>query len=439
MAPPNRTTRTGGNVPGRFWFALGLMAIIALTQSACQPIVAVRAIHSPAPTPIGFIAAPTASPSDSPAAASAFTLSGLWTFGTGAAVWGAPAVRDGTVYFGSDDGTLYAVDAQTGNLRWRFATQGIVRSQPAIAGTSVYFASDDGYLYAVDTQSGAQVWRTEIGNFVPRDKREKLGTSTDPTGFDYIQSSPVVAEGQVYIGSVDGNIYALSAESGKMVWAFRTGAKVRATPAVADGVLYIGSWDKCMYALDAHTGQLRWKTALAGEVQSTALVANGLVYTASRKGSVVALNAQTGEIEWEYAYGRNMWVESSPQLVGNVIYIGSSGYRPVIGLDSLTGKPFTLFLTSAFHWSTPAIVQDTLYIGVTSFKQDPVNKGGLIALKLVDGKIADVNRESAFFPVPEREAAEGNWSGVASSPIAQDGIIYFGGLDGKAYAVRPVP
>jgi len=152
---------------------------------------------------------------------------------------------------------------------------------------------------------------------------------------------------------------------------------------------------------------------------------------------VVALDAQTGEKKWEYDYGRNMWVESSPQLAGNIIYIGSSGSQIVVGLDSQTGNHFTLFSAKAFHWSTPAIVKDTLYIGATSFRTDAVNRGGLIVLKLVDRKFFDPSREDAFFPVPEREKAEGNWSGVASSPVLQNGIVYFGGLDGTLYAIRP--
>jgi outer membrane protein assembly factor BamB len=363
----------------------------------------------------------------------------MWTYKTGAAVWGTPAVSDGTVYFGSDDGNLFAVDAQNGSLRWKFLSQGIVRSRPALLGGLVYFASDDGYLYAVKAQAGTQAWRTDIGDYLPRDGR-KIGTSTDPAGFDSLQSSPVVGNGQIYIGSLDGKIYALAADTGKISWTFKTGQKVRATPTLADGVLYIGSWDKSMYALNALTGQVRWKTLPigSGEVQTTALVANGLVYTASRKASVVALDAQTGEKKWEYDYGPNMWVESSPQLVGNIIYIGSSGSKVVLGLDSQTGKPVTFFFSKAFHWSTPAIAGDTLYIGGESFKTEE-NKGGLFALKLVEGKISDPEYEYWLFPVPGRETLENNWSGVASSPVVQSGIVYFGGLDGALYALRTTP
>lgn len=411
----------------QFWYAFSPLVLITLLVSACQPTVAVTETPTTAPLP-------TASPTASPIPTTGPTPEVVWTFKAGAAIWGTPAISDGTVYFGSDDANLYAVDAQNGSLRWKFLTQGIVRSRPAIVGELVYLASDDGYLYGAEVQSGAQAWRTDIGNSLPRDKREKLGTSTDPTGWDYLQSSPVVVNGQIYIGSLDGNVYALAADTGKINWTYKTGQKVRAMPTLADGVLYIGSWDESMYALNALSGQMLWTTPVGGEVQSTALVANGLVYTASRKASVVALDAQTGEKKWEYDYGRNMWVESSPQLVGNIIYIGSSGNKTVLGLDGQTGKVFTMFFSQAFHWSTPAIVDDTLYIGATSFKQE-VNKGGLFALKLVDGKISHVSQEYWFLPVPERESAEGNWSGVVSSPVVQKGIIYFGGLDGKLYAI----
>jgi outer membrane protein assembly factor BamB len=413
----------------QFWYAFSSLVLVALLVSACQPTVAVTETPTTAPLP-------TVSPTASPVSTTVPTPEAVWTFQTGAAIWGTPAISDGTVYFGSDDGNLYAVDAQNGSLRWKFLTQGIVRSRPAIVGELVYFASDDGYLYAVEAQSGTQAWRTDFGNSLPRDGR-KLGTSPDPTTFDYLQSSPVVVDGQIYIGSLDRNVYALAADTGKINWTYKTGQKVRATPTPADGVLYIGSWDESMYALDALSGQMLWNTPVGGEVQTTALVANGLVYTASRKASVVALDAQTGEKKWEYDYGHNLWVESSPQLVGNVIYIGGSGgNKMVLGLDSQTGKASSFFFSIFYHWSTPTIVDDTLYIGGNSLKAD-VNKGGLLALKLVDGKISD--HEYWFFPVPGQETLESYWSGVASSPVVQNGVIYFGGLDGILYALSTAP
>jgi hypothetical protein len=80
---------------------------------------------------------PTASPTASPVSTTVPTPEPVWIFQTGAAIWGMPAISNGTVYFGSDDGNLYTVDAQNGSLRWKFLTQGIVRSRPAIVGELV--------------------------------------------------------------------------------------------------------------------------------------------------------------------------------------------------------------------------------------------------------------------------------------------------------------
>jgi len=407
-------------------FSLG---IIALLIGGCQSKVTLGENPTTVPTH-------TASPASSPIPATVPAPEPAWTCQTEGAIWSTPSLTAGVVYFGSDDGNLYALDAQTGRLKWKFLTQGMGRSRPAVAGDLIYFTSDDGYMYALAARTGVQTWQTDISNFMPADKR-KIGGSSDPTGFDYKQSSPVVSDGKVYIGSLDGNIYALEAGTGKVDWTFTTGQKVRATPALAEGVLYIGSWDETMYALEALTGQLLWKKPVGGEVQSTALVADGTVYTGSRKASVVALDALTGETKWEYDYGKNMWVESSPVLVGNIVYIGSSGDKWVLGLDSQSGKADSFYFSEAFHLSTPTIADDVLYIGGLTYKTEVHRdtKSGLFALKLVDGKLSNPDDENPLFHVPEPEILENNWRGVAGSPIVQDGLIYFGGLDGTMYAV----
>ncbi len=163
---------------------------------------------------------------------------------------------------------------------------------------------------------------------------------------------------------------------------------------------------------------------------------DGLVYCASRKASVFALDTRNGEIKWEYFYGSNMWVESSPRLYNGMLYIGSSGSMKVVGLEKGTGKEFTKFNSNAFHWSTPAITDGILYIGGVGFQDS--DKGGLYALRLVDGKIAHPFQFHWRFNTSETLEADGNWSGVAVSPLVADGVIYFGGLDGKFYAV-PIP
>jgi outer membrane protein assembly factor BamB len=62
-------------------------------------------------------------------------------------------------------------------------------------------------------------------------------------------SSPAVANGTVYVGSDDSNIYALNATTGKLTWSFTTGDEVISCPAVVNGVVYVGSYDSYVYAI----------------------------------------------------------------------------------------------------------------------------------------------------------------------------------------------
>ena len=110
-------------------------------------------------------------PSDGPT-----TLSELvWTFKTDVRnVWfgSSPAIADGVVYVGREDGRLYALDARTGQEKWSFTTFHSVVSSPAVAGGMIYIGSFDGRLYALDARTGQEKWsfKTEIGRASCRER-----------------------------------------------------------------------------------------------------------------------------------------------------------------------------------------------------------------------------------------------------------------------------
>jgi outer membrane protein assembly factor BamB len=317
---------------------------------------------------------------------------------------------------------------------WKFGTGGIVRSCPSISNEIVYIASDDGFVYAIHAKDGGPAWKTDIGNAYPHEERVNLGTSPSPSGFDYRQSSPVFADGLIYVGSFDGNVYALDANDGKVVWKFKTGAKVRATPTIFNGVVYIGSWDGKSYALEAKTGKPLWYAPVQGQVQSTALVVDGMVITASRKASVQALDLQTGELVWEYSYGPNLWVESSPRLAGDKIIIGSSGSNTILGIDYKTGELAWMFSAGSFTWSTPLPIDDTVYIGGAGFNKQGYS--GMFVLQVTNKNLPFNNVKRRVFSVLDTLENSGTISGVAGSPVMADGTLFFGALDGNLYAVK---
>ncbi|HET7722252.1 MAG TPA: PQQ-binding-like beta-propeller repeat protein, partial [Acidimicrobiales bacterium] len=218
------------------------------------------------------------------------SLATAWTAPTGNGVYSSPAVAGGSVYVGSDDGKLHAFDAagvtncsagppRTCSPLWTAATGGAVRSSPAVSGGTVYVGSDDGKLYAFDA---AGLFNCAAGP--PRTCLARWVTTTGAT----IRSSPVVANGVVYVGSDDAGLYALNATTGMVIWKTITGGAVRSSPAVAGGSVYVGSDDKAVYALDAATGAVQWKTTTGAAVRSSPSVADGVVYVGSDDAGLYA-------------------------------------------------------------------------------------------------------------------------------------------------------
>src|SRR5207344_2567233 len=92
------------------------------------------------------------------------------------------------------------------------------------------------------------------------------------TGGPVFFSSPAVANGVAYVGSADGNLYALNASTGAFLWSYTTGSFVGSSPAVANGVAYVGSVDGNLYALNASTGAFLWSSTTGGAVGSSPAV-----------------------------------------------------------------------------------------------------------------------------------------------------------------------
>lgn len=180
----------------------------------------------------------------------------LWRFRTGAAVQSSPALQNGLLYFGSNDGHFYCLDAATGTLKWKFKATDGISSSPALANGMVYFQANDNHFYALDAQTGRKRWNFPASPSVPFDGHCPVCPSEEG-GWDYWVSSPAVDGSKVYFGSGDAHIYSLNALNGKVNWKYKTGARVRSSPAVFQNTIYAGSLDGKMYAVDAERGTLR--------------------------------------------------------------------------------------------------------------------------------------------------------------------------------------
>jgi len=361
-------------------------------------------------------------PSAAPAAASRLATA-RWTFPTGGEVWGSPSLSDGVLYIGSEDGFLYALDAKTGGLKWRFQAAKGVRSRPAAGGQLVCFLSDDGFLYAVERSSGKLRWKFDTHTaLVPH---SALGDSD--SRWDYLQSSPTFDGNLVIVGSGNSNLYAVDVTNGHEKWHYTTGDCVRSSPVVRNGTVYFGSWDNSVYALDSQTGAEKWKFDTKGIVQATPAVLGNTLIIGSRYPYVFALDKATGVEKWRFNYFGS-WVESSAAVTADTVYVGSSDYLHLFAIDLTNGKRKWAFKTSGYSWSSPAVEGDVVYIGTArASKRHPKDGGDVYA---VDAK---TGREVWRFQTDRQGPSF--LKGVVSSPAVGNGLVYFGALDGKVYAV----
>jgi outer membrane protein assembly factor BamB len=387
-----------------------------------------------------------------------------WKFKTNGPVLSSPTVTQNTVYIGSNDHYLYALSVADGTELWKYKTDSRVASSPAVYAGRVYFGSYDGNIYALDAQTGKLRWKfTSKGEqrFTAKHLHgSEPAAESMPDPFDFFLSSPTVTQKTVYVGSGDGNVYALDSESGALRWSFKTGNVVHASPAVADDTVYIGSWDSFFYALNAKTGEVRWRFKTGEDpaifnqvgIQSSAVVAGGLVYFGCRDSRLYALNATTGAKVWDLD-NKGSWVISTPIVLDRTLYFATSDSGLFHAVDAKTGA--SQYSLSFNHWpmfSSPAIAGRVLLIGS--------HAGTLIAIDLdkhatawtyrTDGAVrnaaaytqknGDPDYGKAFSDDFYDDLIVGVWrmmsvGAVLSSPAIRSGIVYFGSTDGYVYAV----
>jgi outer membrane protein assembly factor BamB len=230
----------------------------------------------------------------------------LWRFKTGMTE-SPPLIVDGTIYFGSHDKKLYALDAETHRVKWTFTTGDKLKGAAGYSKGTVYFGSYDNKVYALDARTGKERWSgSAVGNFY---------------------GSPAVAYGRVFIGNTDGRVYAFGARSGDLIWARATGDWVYSSPAVWERTVYAGSYDDHFYALDAGTGDVRWRFDANAPISGSPVILDGIVYFSTLKGRTFGLDARNGKKIWDFPDG-----EYNP-LVADEERVYLIGHLRIYGLE----------------------------------------------------------------------------------------------------------
>eukprot|EP00947_MAST-08B_sp_MAST-8B-sp1_P001001 g1001.t1 len=312
---------------------------------------------------------------------------------------------DETVFVGSNDKKLYAINVANGTKKWEFETGGYVDSSPALSSDdkTVFVGSHDGKLYAINVADGTKKWEFETGY--------------------YVWSSPALSSDDktVFVGSHDSKLYAINVADGTKKWEFVTRGNVASSPALSsdDKTVFIGSHDKKVYAINVADGTKKWEFVTGDIVWSSPALSSDdkTVFIGSRDKKLYAVNVADGTKKWEFVTRGK--VDSSPALSSDdkTVFVGSLDSM-LYAVNVVDGTLKWEFRTFFFVDSSPVISSDgkTVFVGSQDDK--------LYAINAADG-------------TKKWEFVTGAYISYSSPALSSDDkIVFFGSWDKKLYAVN---
>ena len=340
-----------------------------------------------------------------------------WKLSTNGVIFSSPAIdENGVIYVGSNDNNLTAVNSN-GSIKWTFPTGNWVDSSPALShdGTEVYVGSWDNKLYAISTTDGSEVWSYETNS--------------------YVTSSPAVGiNGRIYFGSMDSIFYALE-NNGSKAWEYFAGQPIFSSPSIGqEGTIYFGDENGTLHAVNPD-GSVKW-TYEVEEVADTnksilsspALDASGNIYFGSGNGYCYSLSddGEQASLNWKYQTGDR--VDASPVLgsTDEVFFVSRDGYLRSLPLFSATTDNLANweeFVGDVFYSSPVVDANGRVYvIGYTGGGENH-----LFAYDANGSKAWDSNVSDPPFSI----------DAVVDSSLLldQNGALYFGCFDKKLYSL----
>lgn len=217
------------------------------------------------------------------------------------------------------------------------------RIKPIVAYNKVYSASREGDVVAFDKESGDKVWQADLSDI--HDERSFWDSRVSAL----VAGGPVAGMKKVFLGTENGDVFALDAETGELIWQAKIKGEVITPPAIDSGILVVNSASGVLKGFDASTGEEIWKVeqdvpALTLRGISTPVIASGGVLIGSGKGELGVYILEKGQAGWTTEVGeatgstelqRVIDVDSAPVVFGDKVYaISARGNLVAIELKS---------------------------------------------------------------------------------------------------------
>lgn len=313
----------------------------------------------------------------------------VWSFKTNDEIRGSACVKEDRVLFGSYDGSLYALEAATGDFLWEFKSGGGITATPVVHKSIVLVGSGSNTLAALELRSGREVWRH---------------STNGP-----IHSSVCKVNDGLVFGSDDGYVRDVKLLTGELLWKYDAINKIRSTPAFFDNKIYFATEGGEVICLN-DKGQANWKAKAKRGISSDPVVDQDAVYVTSKDSFLYCFDAHSGWLMWRALLDKPS--VSSPVCDDKAIYLGVTN-GSIISINKKNGKELWRFEAKGQVNSKPLIAVDHLFI--TSVD------GSLYCLERSNGKLVWEYKTDAP---------------LTSTPVYHDGMILFGSTDHFFYAIK---
>ncbi len=257
-------------------------------------------------------------------------------------------------YAGDNKFSLAAYNFLTRDADWKIDL-GYLQTSPILYDTNIYIGSLNGKEYKIGTKEGNIIWSYDTKS--------------------QIHSTCAVDKDKVVFGSDNGYIYCLSSKEGSELWKFKTGGSIVANPMIYEDIVYLGSYDSTYYAVNLDSGNVIWKKNFGTKIYSgSALFENNSVVFGGIDGNLYKLDLKDGQIIWKYP--TSGVINCTPLIAGKNIYFTSFDWVAYC-LDGTSGKMLWNYQLEGKGRTTPVIWKDFLFIPndkyIYCFKEDHVN------------------------------------------------------------------
>jgi len=249
----------------------------------------------------------------------------------------AAAVRDGKVYVGDIDGLFHCYDATDGKELWKHQAAAQIDGGANFHGENVLFGAQDGTLTCLRAADGEPVWEYQID--------------------DQIRCSPTIVEGRAFLAGCDSRLHIVDVEQGKALADVEIDSPTGATPAVRGSRVFFGTEGGAFYAIDWKEARVDWRYASEERnvaFRSSAAVTGQLAIVGGRDKLLHALDLQSGEAKWTFPARKR--IDSSPVVVESRVWVGSADGR-LYALDLASGRKTWDYDAGGDFAASPAIAE----------------------------------------------------------------------------------